>query len=205
MVCPRWWQKAETNLGCKYKPEMDACSVASWASSLPAGSICSVKVLFSFVVSFFSPPLIPSHHWRWAAHPVPHVWVTKMDLIQCLLFRLNLAFAGAQIKGYPCCSTVHCGAPGQEKVCMHPQRVSIDCALYSCAGMTLRNGWDKSCYHCGEMSWSRDSLEVLSCDLDPACVCSDMVWRRENIQLNCLKTSWVLKSPVILIWNTLCN
>lgn len=43
------------------------------------------------------------------------------------------------------------------------------------------------------MSWSRDSLEVLPCDLDLACICSDVAWRREKTQLNCLKASQVLK------------
>lgn len=71
--------------------------------------------------------------------------------------------------------------------------------------MTLRMVETSHVNHCGEMSWSRDSLEVLPCDLDSACVCSDVVLRRENTQLNCLKNSQVLKSPVLFIWNTLWN
>lgn len=72
----------------------------------------------------------------------------------------------------------------------------------SCAGMTLRNGWDKPCYRCGEMSWSSASSEVLPCGLDTACICSDMVQMRENSWLHQTKTSEILKSSVIVNWNT---
>lgn len=138
-----------------------------------------------------------------SSHPTPPLELgsspstscaSEVEPIQCLFLRLYLAFAGSQITGCPCCN-----APGRKKVYVDPGRVSIGCPLYSWAAMSLRNGWDKSCHHCGEMSWRWDRLEVLPCDLDSACICSDVVWRRESTQLNCIKTSRILKSPVILI------
>lgn len=138
-----------------------------------------------------------------SSHPTPPLELgispstsraSEEEPIQRLLLRLYLAFAGSQITGCPCCN-----APGRKKVYVDPGRVSIGCPLYSWAAMSLRNGWDKSCHHCGEMSWRWDRLEVLPCDLDSACICSDVMWRRESTQLNCIKTSQILKSPVILI------
>lgn len=70
------------------------------------------------------------------------------------------------------------GERRQENVYVDPG--SADCTLYSCAGRTLRNGWDKPCSRCGEMSWSTAGSDVLPCGLGRACICSDMVRMREN-------------------------
>lgn len=81
----RLWPIWDANTNQSWLPAVWAL----WASSLVSlqtpssvwkccsGLLCSVERegMPPESLSFFSPPLIPPHHWSWAAHPAPHVQV----------------------------------------------------------------------------------------------------------------------------------